>query len=112
MGPQGMREAAELCLRKADYARSALTASGRLTPAFERPVFKEFVLRDTQHNVPSLLAEAAEAGFFAGVPLGTWYPELADCILVAVTEKRTKAEIDRLAAALVRTSPKLTAAHA
>ena len=36
----------------------------------------------------------------AGVPLGRWYPELSDCLLVAVTEKRTKDEIDRLAAVL------------
>ena len=36
------------------------------------------------------------AGILAGTPLGRWYPELDDCLLVAVTEKRTKAEIDRL----------------
>jgi glycine dehydrogenase subunit 1 len=47
-----------------------------------------------------LLAQASEAGFFAGVPLGQWYPELADCFLVAVTEKRSKTEIDALAACL------------
>jgi glycine dehydrogenase subunit 1 len=33
----------------------------------------------------------------AGVPLGRWYPQLDDCLLVAVTERRTKEEIDRLA---------------
>ena len=47
-----------------------------------------------------LLAGAAEAGFLAGVPLGRWYPELDDCFLVAVTEKRTEAEIDGLAECL------------
>ena len=51
-----------------------------------------------------MLAEAAESGFFAGIPLGKWYPELADCFLVAVTEKRTKQEIDGLADCLLRTS--------
>ena len=39
-------------------------------------------------------------GFLAGVPLGRWYPELDDCFLVAVTEKRTQREIDALAESL------------
>ena len=44
--------------------------------------------------------KASLEGVFAGVPLGRWYPELADCLLVAVTEQRTREEIDRLAAIL------------
>jgi glycine dehydrogenase subunit 1 len=100
MGPRGMRELGELCLRKAHYAAEKLTAGRRLTRTFDRPVFKEFVVRDRAKGVESLLHDAGEAGFFAGVPLGRWYPELEDCFLVAVTEKRTRAEIDRLATAL------------
>jgi glycine dehydrogenase subunit 1 len=112
MGPHGMREVATLCLQKSHYALRTLTAAGRLSPAFERPMFKEFVVRDSQRNVQSLIDEAAEAGFFAGVPLGQRYPELSDCLLIAVTEKRTKQEIDRLAAALHPSSTRLSAAHA
>jgi glycine dehydrogenase subunit 1 len=97
MGPQGLRELGELCLRKSRYARDQLTAKGRLKPAFDRPTFKEFVLRDASGKVEQLISDAYEAGFFAGVPLAAWYPELADCFLVAVTEKRTREEIDRLA---------------
>ncbi|HWA98434.1 MAG TPA: aminomethyl-transferring glycine dehydrogenase subunit GcvPA [Pirellulales bacterium] len=100
MGPHGMRELGELCLRKANYALEQLTSGGRLTRAFDRPVFKEFVVRDTSGNVEQLIADAGACGFFAGVPLGRWYPELDDCVLVAVTEKRTRAEIDRLAQAI------------
>jgi glycine dehydrogenase subunit 1 len=96
MGPQGLRELGELCLRKSRYACQRLTAAGRLKPAFDRPTFKEFVVRDTSGQVERLLREAFQAGFFAGVPLATWYPDLADCFLVAVTEKRTREEIDRL----------------
>ena len=48
-------------------------------------------------RVDELLAKAQAAGIFAGLPLGRWYPELKDCLLIAVTEKRTKAEIDKLA---------------
>jgi glycine dehydrogenase subunit 1 len=97
MGPAGLRNAAELCLRKARYAAERLLASGRFAPAFERPTFKEFVVRDTRGRVDEFLAAGRREGIFAGVTLGRWYPELSDCLLVAVTEKRTKAEIDRLA---------------
>ena len=97
MGPQGMREVAELCLRKSRYAADRLAAGGRLSLAFERPTFKEFVVRDRDSAVEALMAQGEAGGFFAGIPLARWYPELSDCMLVTVTEKRTKAEIDALA---------------
>jgi len=100
MGPQGMRETAELCLQKANYARQRLIAGSRLSMAFEKPTFKEFVVRDKGGRVSDLLAQASDAGYLAGIPLGQWYPNLADCFLVTVTEKRTKAEIDGLAEVL------------
>jgi glycine dehydrogenase subunit 1 len=50
--------------------------------------------------VDELLAQALDAGYLAGIPLGQWYAELDDCFLVTVTEKRTKAEIDGLAEVL------------
>ena len=102
MGPHGLREVAQLCLQKSRYARDKLVAGGRLSSAFQRPTFKEFVVRDRQGQVDGLLEQAGRAGFFAGIPLGRWYPELADCFLVTVTEKRTMEEIDRLVQALRR----------
>src|SRR5436190_1911287 len=97
LGPHGLHETAELCLRKAHYAKERLTAGDRLTSAFDRPTFKEFVVRDSAGAVDELLAEALDRGYFAGVPLGRWYPDLADCLLVCVTERRTREEIDGLA---------------
>ena len=97
MGPEGMRKVAELCLQKARYAAEQLTAAGSLSAAFDKPTFKEFVVR-VEGDVDQLLQSALAEGIFAGVPLRQWYPELADCLLLAVTEKRTKEEIDRLAA--------------
>jgi glycine dehydrogenase subunit 1 len=47
-----------------------------------------------------LVEHACKKGIFAGVALDRWYPELRDCLLVAVTEKRTRPEIDRLASVL------------
>ena len=100
LGPQGMREVAELSLRKAHYAQGQLTSTERLNSAYEQPFFKEFVVRVGGGNTEGVLAELSQAGFHAGVPLGRWYPDLADCFLVAVTEKRTKSEIDSFAQAV------------
>ena len=102
MGRRGLQEAAELSLRKAHYAADRLTCNNRFSIEFDVPFFKEFVVRDRRSNVPQLIADAADEGFFAGVPLGSWYPDLQDCLLVAVTEKRTKREIDDLVSLLSR----------
>jgi glycine dehydrogenase subunit 1 len=98
MGPSGLREAAELSARKAHYAAETLAAVPGLSLAFEGPFFKEFVIR-TSKNPEKVLAEVGKLGYHGGIALGRWYPSLADAILVAVTEKRTKEEIDGLAAA-------------
>ncbi len=104
LGPHGLREVAELCLQKAHYAVDQIVADDRFELAFTRPVFKEFVIRDRKGGVRELLAECSEAGVLAGLPLQRWYPDLADCFLVTVTEKRTKQEIDTLADCLTRVS--------
>jgi glycine dehydrogenase subunit 1 len=104
MGPEGLREVADLSLRKAHYARAQLTAQPRFVASFDQPTFKEFVVRDTHGRVAELLEQAGDAGYMAGIPLERWYPDLSDCFLVAVTEKRTRQEIDGLVAALSATN--------
>jgi glycine dehydrogenase subunit 1 len=99
LGPQGLKETADLCARKAHHAAAQLTKVPGVKLAFDRPFFKEFTIR-VPGDVKALLAGMAEDGYLAGLPLGRYYPTLADCVSVAVTEKRTKAEIDGLAAAL------------
>ncbi|NLE37564.1 MAG: aminomethyl-transferring glycine dehydrogenase subunit GcvPA [Pirellulaceae bacterium] len=96
MGPTGMRRAAELCVQKAHYAAERLAASGSATLPLSKPFFNEFVVRVAGGCVEEKIEAARSVGILPGVPLGRWYPEMADCLLVAVTEKRTKAEIDRL----------------
>jgi glycine dehydrogenase subunit 1 len=98
LGPQGLKETAELCLRKAHYAAEQLTKAG-LKRRFDRPFFKEATFQSPR-PVPEMLAALADAGYLAGLPLGRWYPALGDCFSMAVTEKRTRAEIDGLASAV------------
>ena len=100
LGPQGLRETAELCAKKAAYAKSLIASHRRFSVRFTSPTFKEFVVRDSQGDVAGVLARALERGVLAGVPLARWHPDLADCFLVAVTEKRTRGEIEAWAKAL------------
>jgi glycine dehydrogenase subunit 1 len=99
LGPQGLKETAELCVRKAHYAAEQLCKVSGVSLRFKTPFAKEFAL-SVPGDVTKLLAKLRSAGYHAGLPLGRWYPNLANCISVAVTEQRTKAEIDGLAAAL------------
>ncbi|MBT4844376.1 MAG: aminomethyl-transferring glycine dehydrogenase subunit GcvPA, partial [Planctomycetaceae bacterium] len=96
MGPQGMQDVANLCTQKAHYAAEQLTQHDRFELAFSDGFFKEFVVRDTQNDVQQLLQQACENNILAGLPLGQWYDELEDCLLITITEKRTKQEIDEL----------------
>ena len=100
MGPQGLLETAMLCTRKAHYAADQICQSERFERVFDSPVFKEFVIRDRLGEVAPLLEHAASEHILAGIPLGNWYNQLADCFLVTTTEKRTREEIDRLAKCL------------
>jgi glycine dehydrogenase subunit 1 len=99
LGPQGLKETAELCLQKAHYAADELAKVPGVSPRFDRPFFKEFAVR-VKGDVPGLLQKLQAQGYFAGLHAGRWYPALSDTLTVAVTEKRTKAEIDGLVAAL------------
>ena len=99
LGPHGLRETAELCVRKAHYAADELCKIPGVSLKFRTPFAKEFTVR-VPGDVGRLLANLRTAGYHAGLQLGRWYPALADCIALAVTEKRTKAEIDGLVAAV------------
>jgi glycine dehydrogenase subunit 1 len=99
LGPRGLKETAELCLRKAHYAAEQLANVPGVSLRFARPFFREFTL-SVPGGTDALLARLQDQGNLAGLPLGRWYPELENCLSVAVTEKRRKAEIDGLAKAL------------
>lgn len=97
-GKHGLRRLAHLNLARAHHAARALTAGGRWRLAFDGPFFNEFAIRG--RDAGAALEAARAAGVLAGVPLGPWYPELDDALLVAVTEVHDEAAIARLAAEL------------
>lgn len=69
--------------------------------AFSAPYFNEFVLKLPKGSeVSEINSKLIKAGYLGGYDLGRDYPELAGHMLVAVTEKRSKTEIDQFASAL------------
>jgi len=101
LGPQGLRETGETCMGLAAYARERL-ADRVLFP--ERATFKEFAVR-VGRNATDVIRDARERGVHPGYALGRDYPGMDDALLVAVTEKRTPSEIDRLADVLAEVDP-------
>ncbi|MDI7246436.1 MAG: aminomethyl-transferring glycine dehydrogenase subunit GcvPA [Bacillota bacterium] len=99
LGKDGMREVADLCLQKAHYAFDRVAAIPGFRPVSETPFFKEFAVR--MPVAPEQAGAALlESRILGGLPLGRYYPDLGDAMLIAVTEKRTKEEIDSLCRAL------------
>ncbi len=112
LGPDGLRETAQQCAWKTDYLRQALAGNERWEVAFAPGSWREIVLRDKANEVDLVVEHARHHGLLAGLPLGRWYPELSDCLLVAITEKRTRGEIDTLVDVLVNTPSLMEPVHA
>jgi glycine dehydrogenase subunit 1 len=99
LGRQGIVELAELMLQRTAYARERLAEIDGVTLLHEQPVVREFAIR-LEAPVDAVIAHCREQGVNPGYPLARDYPELSDGLLVAITERRTKADIDRLAGVL------------
>ncbi len=89
MGKEGLREAAQLSYAGAHYLCDRLTATGRFQLVYQKPFFNEFVVRYDGH-LDQLLQRLTDNGIFGGVKVGDGQ------LMMAVTEQRTKADIDRL----------------
>ncbi|QSF44690.1 aminomethyl-transferring glycine dehydrogenase subunit GcvPA [Paenibacillus tianjinensis] len=98
MGKEGMREVGGLNIRKSHYAAGKLGELNGAAPAFTAPFFNEFVLKLPEgSSVSEINSKLIQAGFIGGYDLGRDYPELSGHMLIAVTEKRSKSEIDQFA---------------
>lgn len=99
MGKRGLAKVASLCLDKAHYAAERIDALDGFELRFRAPFFKEFAVRTTK-DVGAVLEHCRQRNILAGAALGRWHKDLSDCLLIAVTEKRTRQEIDALVDAL------------
>jgi len=101
LGRRGFRQLAELNFARAEYAKQRLSSLRGFAPRFAGPTFNEFALRVRGGNARAAVEKLAEQWLFAGVPAA----EAEDTLLVAVTEKHSKQDIDRLARALDEVCP-------
>jgi glycine dehydrogenase subunit 1 len=95
LGPEGLGDIGRACLSLAEEAKRAVG----LPAAFDRPTFKEFAL-DLGRPAEDVVRAARKQGVHPGYPLGRDYPGMENLLLVAVTEQRTRADIERLAEVL------------
>lgn len=98
MGKNGLRGVAESSVRNTQYAITQLVAAGAKLK-FPGRVFGEFVL-ELPSDARTVRDTLLQQGILAGLPLGEYYSGMENCLLVAVTETRTKAQIDDFAAKL------------
>ena len=96
LGPQGLRELGETCMSLGQYAKERL---GLPLVFPDQPTFKEFAVQ-VGRSGKDVVRAARDRGVHPGYALGRDYPGLDDALLVAVTELRTPADIDRLAEVL------------
>lgn len=95
LGKEGLRKLANLCIQKSHYAYKELLNTGKFTEVFKAPFFKEFVVK-SEEAVDSLNNKLFKDKILGGYSIEKDYREINNGWLVAVTEKRSKEEIDLL----------------
>ncbi len=98
-GKQGLRELAEQNLAKAHYLAKSLPL------AFDAPFFNEFVVRTNSRSPEQINTELLEQKIIGGLPLGRFYPELKDCMLLCATEMNKRQDMDAVAKAFASSKP-------
>jgi glycine cleavage system P protein (glycine dehydrogenase) subunit 1 len=96
LGRRGIVELGDLLLHRTAYARKALAALDGVDPLHDHPVVREFAVR-LAAPVDHVIERCAAQGVNPGYPLGADYEEHEDGLLIAITERRTREQIDRLA---------------
>jgi glycine dehydrogenase subunit 1 len=99
IGQDGLVQLGEVCHAKASYCREQLLAIKGVTAVPQPAFFNEFVVR-LPHEAAEVVGHLVDKGFAAGFPLGRYFPDRPNDLLVAVTEKRTREEIRSLAIAM------------
>lgn len=99
LGKEGLREVAMQSTQKAHYAFEQLTKSGKYKPVFDKPFFKEFAVT-SDVDADKITKDLRKENIVGGYHLGKDFKELNNAVLYAVTEKRTKEEIDKLSSVL------------
>jgi glycine dehydrogenase subunit 1 len=105
LGKGGFIEAARACLAKAEYLKAAIAALPGYALPYAAPTFNEFTVRVRGGDAARLTSALAEGGIIAGLDLGRVDAARRDALLIAVTERHTRGDLDRLVAALSAFKP-------
>jgi glycine dehydrogenase subunit 1 len=100
LGRRGFEQVGRICLSRAEYLKAQIAALPDFEIPFSAPTFNELVVRRKNGQAAPLLASLAAQGILAGIDLGRFYPERKSDLLLAVTEKHEKSDLDRLVTAL------------
>jgi glycine dehydrogenase subunit 1 len=92
VGKTGIEELACLCAARAEYAKTRINQIKNIQVKKSAPTFNEFTI-ELPYDAGNIIGKMIEKGFAAGFPLGRYYKGMENCLLVAVTEKRTVEEI-------------------
>ncbi|SFA84470.1 aminomethyl-transferring glycine dehydrogenase subunit GcvPA [Clostridium frigidicarnis] len=95
LGKNGVKEVSKQCIEKSHYAYNKLIESGKYKPVFNKPFFNEFVVK-TDKCLCEINNILLQNNILGGYDLGKQYPQYENSIMLCVTEKRTKQEIDKL----------------
>lgn len=95
LGKNGLKEVAEQSAQKAYYAYNKLIETGKFKPVYDKPFFREFLL-EADKDIQELNDELLNHNILGGYSVEKDYPHLKNQVLLCVTEKRTKEEIDHL----------------
>ena len=101
MGKSGIVEVGELCVRKAHYLADQISAIVGFDVKYDGSFFNEFVIT-TPCDAVELIEALESERVLAGIPIERFYPDRKRELLVAVTEKRSRDDMDRFATALSR----------
>ncbi|MBM4055265.1 MAG: aminomethyl-transferring glycine dehydrogenase subunit GcvPA [Planctomycetes bacterium] len=97
LGKKGIAEIGNLNIQKSHYAYESLCNLDIFTPVFHRPFFNEFVLKTKNGvSVDAIIKHMQQKGINCGIDISHYYTELKNCMLLCVTETKTKESIDRL----------------
>lgn len=99
LGKEGLRDLANTNLELAQYAKERITKIPGFSIMFQSPTFNEFVIR-SERDVYELNKKLLEKNIMGGLPLEGFYPELKKTMLLCVTEKTGREDIEKLAEAL------------
>ncbi|MCK4307838.1 aminomethyl-transferring glycine dehydrogenase subunit GcvPA [candidate division WOR-3 bacterium] len=93
MGAQGIREVGEICYEKAHYLAKRISEVPGFSLSYDTPFFNEFLVH-TPIEASQIVKELLKDNIFAGIPMSKFYKERTNELLIAVTEKRTREELD------------------